>query len=95
VWRSSRLAVFVDGCFWHGHDCGKNLTPRTNTLTWSDKIRNNRRRDIRVTRALRRQGWSVYRFAECELARRPERCLKRIRAMLIRFHGPRFSSERA
>lgn len=84
VWRSSKVAVFVDGCFWHGHDCGRNVTPRTNARAWDEKIRNNQRRDARVTRTLRRGGWKVYRIAECELARRPERCVGKIRAMLRR-----------
>lgn len=82
AWRAPKVAVFVDGCFWHGHDCGRNVTPRTNAGLWREKIRNNQRRDARVTRVLRRHGWTVYRITECELARRPGRCVEKIREMV-------------
>lgn len=82
VWRESRLAVFVDGCFWHGHDCGRKLTPETNAQVWREKIERNKTRDGHVTRELRRAGWSVYRIWECELARNADRSIKRIRVLL-------------
>jgi len=37
VFSQSKVAVFVDGCFWHGHKCGRNLTPKTNADAWSKK----------------------------------------------------------
>src|SRR5687767_14951176 len=50
VWHSLHLAVFVDGCFWHGHRrCHRNLVPVTNRDLWSTKIDRNRRRDRRVS----------------------------------------------
>ena len=79
VWYAVKLAVFVDGCFWHGHDCGRNVTPRTNVNAWREKINRNRARDRRVDRALRRNGWRVVRIWECALAKTPERCVARIR----------------
>jgi DNA mismatch endonuclease (patch repair protein) len=57
------VAVFVDGCFWHGCPC--KYLPRTNTAFWRNKIENNKRRDRRVSQALRREGWSVIRVKEC------------------------------
>lgn len=84
VWRVSRVVVFVDGCFWHGHDCGRNVTPKTNATAWREKIGRNRDRDRRVTRLLRRQGWTVGRISECQLADNPERCLSRIRWLFKR-----------
>jgi len=84
VWRTQRLAVFVDGCFWHGHDCGRKLTPKTNARLWREKINRNKVRDQRVTRQLRRSGWSVYRIWECRLATNPESCIKKIRSLLGR-----------
>lgn len=78
-WSRARVAVFVDGCFWHGHGCGRNVTPRTNAKAWREKINRNQARDRRVDRALRRAGWSVLRVWECALARTPERCVTRIR----------------
>lgn len=78
VWPSAKLAVFVDGCFWHGHGCGKNIAPKTNAKAWADKIARNRRRDRRQTNALRRQGWRVVRIWECQLAKKPGDCLGKI-----------------
>ena len=63
AWPCRKLAVFVDGCFWHGCKC--KYLPRTNTAFWRKKIENNRRRDRRVSRILTRQGWSVVRVKEC------------------------------
>lgn len=80
VWRQAKLALFVDGCFWHGHDCGRSLIPKRNASFWREKIRSNKRRDRRVTRQLRSWGWSVIRVWECELVRCPQKCLRRIRA---------------
>ena len=61
AWPKKKVAVFVDGCFWHGHDCGKNVTPKTNANKWREKIEGNQRRDRRVARQLRAQGWCVIR----------------------------------
>ncbi len=73
-----RVAVFVDGCFWHGHACGRNLSPRSNVLIWKEKFERNRRRDRRVSGALRRHGWKVLRIWECSLNAKPEHCLARV-----------------
>lgn len=82
VWRKRRVAVFVDGCFWHGHWCGRNLTPKTNVDFWERKFAATHRRD-RITRnELRRRGWIVVRIWECELARSPAACVRRIRAAI-------------
>jgi DNA mismatch endonuclease (patch repair protein) len=78
VWRKKKLAVFVDGCFWHGHTCGKNITPKTNKKAWRHKIDLNKERDARVTRVLRRKGWHVVRIWECHLAKNPQACLNRV-----------------
>jgi DNA mismatch endonuclease (patch repair protein) len=76
VFRSQRLAVFVDGCFWHG--CPVHGTqPRHNAKFWRDKIARNRARDRLVTRTLRARGWRVIRIWEHELKRRNERRLIR------------------
>ncbi len=72
VWRKVKVAVFVDGCFWHGHDCGRNLTPKSNAEEWSDKISRNKIRDAEVIHQLRAKGWTVVRIWECELKKRPE-----------------------
>ena len=61
--KSRGVAVFIDGCFWHG--CGRCYRePRTNTGFWRDKIANNKRRRRRVASRLRSEGWSVLQFWE-------------------------------
>lgn len=78
VWPKARVAVFVDGCFWHGHDCDRNLTPRTNAKAWREKIEGNQARDRKTSRLLRQEGWTVIRIWECKLAKNPDRCLAKI-----------------
>ena len=61
VFPRQRLAVFVDGCFWHG--CPKYATkPNNNAAFWRKKLGGNKRRDALVTRTLRRAGWRVLRI---------------------------------
>jgi DNA mismatch endonuclease (patch repair protein) len=68
-----RVAVFVDGCFWHGClECAK--TPASNTAYWLPKIERNRKRDADQTRALDAAGWSVLRFWGNDIARDVEGC---------------------
>jgi len=60
-----KLAVFVDGCFWHGcKTCVRNLKPGTNTAYWRKKIDANIHRDKRIDRQLNRLGWSAIRIWE-------------------------------
>jgi DNA mismatch endonuclease (patch repair protein) len=77
VFRQVRLALFVDGCFWHG--CPKHATkPANNRAFWQKKLAGNKTRDRVVNRALRRAGWRVIRIWECDLAKHPENCVRRI-----------------
>jgi DNA mismatch endonuclease (patch repair protein) len=78
IWRKARVALFVDGCFWHGHNCGRNLTPKTNADLWERKITATRRRDAANGRLLRDRGWRVIRIWECQLKASPDACLERI-----------------
>lgn len=66
VFSRSRIAVFVDGCFWHGCSRCKH-PPKSNVAFWNLKVVVNQRRDKRVARALRFQGWTVLRLRECTL----------------------------
>ncbi|MGC5686126.1 very short patch repair endonuclease [Pseudomonas haemolytica] len=66
VFISRKLAVFVDGCFWHG--CPHHyVMPRTRPEFWSEKLASNTRRDRKQTAALIESGWSVVRFWEHEI----------------------------
>ncbi|MCE9609566.1 MAG: very short patch repair endonuclease [Chthoniobacter sp.] len=68
VFRAARLAVFVDGCFWHG--CPRHATkPATRAEWWAAKLARNAQRDRDVTRTLRKAGWRVLRIWECALTR--------------------------
>jgi DNA mismatch endonuclease (patch repair protein) len=76
-----KVAVFVDGCFWHG--CPKCYTrPKTNRKFWDKKREDNMARDLRVNCQLRRQGWKVIRIWQHSLKQSPGACLNRIRRAL-------------
>jgi DNA mismatch endonuclease (patch repair protein) len=60
-----RAVIFVNGCFWHGHDCHLFKTPKTRTEFWMGKIDGNRARDGRNTQALAEAGWRVLTVWEC------------------------------
>ncbi|MHB1015475.1 MAG: very short patch repair endonuclease [Desulfurivibrionaceae bacterium] len=69
VWLGRKLAIFVHGCFWHGHDCSEGLRkPKTNRSYWIPKIERNQQRDAENTSHLRAAGWNVVVIWECELA---------------------------
>jgi DNA mismatch endonuclease (patch repair protein) len=78
IFPKHKLAVFVDGCFWHG--CPKHGTqPKGNAAFWRKKISRNQIRDRLVTRTLRKAGWRVLRIWEHELTRKHQtRRLRRI-----------------
>ena len=65
AWPKRKLAVFVDGCFWHGCSCKK--LPKSNTAFWTSKIEANQVRDRKVSAGLRRIGWRVIRIRECRV----------------------------
>jgi DNA mismatch endonuclease (patch repair protein) len=63
-----RLAIFVHGCFWHGHDCLRGArTPKANRAYWEQKIARNQARDVVVRAALEDADWRVETVWECEL----------------------------
>lgn len=69
VFPKKRIVVFVDGCFWHGHDC-RNVTPSANAEFWNAKREYNKQHDEIVTRTLREKNWIVIRIWECELKKK-------------------------
>lgn len=77
VFPIERVAIFVDGCFWHG--CPRCLRmPRTNKKYWKDKIARNIERDKINLKKLRALNWKVIRFWEHQLKKSPTKCIKRI-----------------
>ncbi|MFZ5738569.1 MAG: very short patch repair endonuclease [Pseudomonadota bacterium] len=85
VFVSRRAAIFVHGCFWHGHeDCRFGRPPRSNLSYWSPKLAKNKERDERALRDLAALGWRTLVIWQCEL--QDER---QVQKSLKRFLGPR------
>ena len=81
VFYASRIAVFADGCFWHGcHRCYRQ--PKSNKIFWKEKFIRNRKRDLQVNRELRNRGWNVVRIWEHDLTKKNESCVRKIQALL-------------
>lgn len=82
IFRRVRLALFVDGCFWHG--CPKHCKiPAGNRPFWKKKFAANNARDRRVNRMLRKLGWLVVRIWEHDLSKRGDACARRIARSLV------------
>ena len=74
---NERLAIFVDGCQWHGcPSCYR--PPKSNAAYWREKLQRNRRRDRQVNRTLRGDGWTVIRIWEHQLRRNPQSAVQRV-----------------
>lgn len=83
VFLQQKIAVFVDGCFWHGHDC-RNTKPSENQEYWSSKRERNKKHDEEVNAIFEARGWIVLRIWECELKRKNESILvERIRKFFL------------
>lgn len=81
VFKGPRVAVFVDGCFWHG--CPDHyVRPRTRDRFWREKLLSNVERDVRQTRELENQGWRVCRVWEHEVFENPEGTAEFVEAAL-------------
>lgn len=75
--KSKKIAIFLNGCFWHG--CPHHFRlPKTNTVFWAQKIKNNKKRDKMNTRLLRKEGWVVIGVWEHSLNNQPNRILPHI-----------------
>jgi DNA mismatch endonuclease, patch repair protein len=66
AFRKRQCLVFVNGCFWHGHDCPRGSRPTSNVEFWQRKIGKNLERDQRVREELGKDGWRVLTIWECE-----------------------------
>jgi len=81
VFLSKKVAVFIDGDFWHGYDW-KKLKPKLKNKFWVNKITRNMERDKEVNAELEKEGWKVIRIWEHELRDNMEKCVKRIKKEL-------------
>lgn len=70
VLKKYKTVVFVNGCFWHKHDCGRFVWPSSNVEYWSKKINRNVERDTQNIASLTDQGWRVLTIWECQLMKR-------------------------
>lgn len=78
-----KLAVFVHGCFWHGHDCPRGARiPKTNTAYWTAKIARNQARDAAAVAALAALGWRSVVVWECALKADEEGAVAQVRSAL-------------
>jgi len=84
VMRRYRTAIFVNGCFWHGHEgCEKFKMPKSNVEFWEAKIRRNRERDCQNYQILKENGWQVLVLWECELTKKSfEATMQKVEVML-------------
>lgn len=86
VFIGRKLAVYVDGCFWHGcpyHSKG----PKSNRAFWTKKLARNRERDAQYTEQLETEGWRVLRLWEHEINTSPGECAHRIAVLLGNSRG--------
>lgn len=91
-----RTAIFVNGCFWHGHEgCKYFRLPKSNVEFWKEKIERNIERDRESMQALLDLGWKVIRVWECELRNKVnrERTLDRIYNSITSYDGSGYSFE--
>ena len=70
VLRKYKTVIFVNGCFWHKHDCGRFVMPSSNTEYWTKKIYGNVERDKANTAQLETLGWRVLTIWECQLKKK-------------------------
>ena len=74
VLKKYKTVIFIDGCFWHGHEgCKYFKMPKSNVFFWEQKIRRNKTRDIANEYVLKTEGWKVIRVWECEIKKIADR----------------------
>lgn len=82
VFPGRRKVIFVNGCFWHGHDCRLGArVPKSRTEFWSEKIANNKQRDARNLAELAQAGWQVLVVWECQMGDKHD-LVERLRGFL-------------
>ncbi len=85
VLRKYGVVVFVHGCFWHLHTgCRDGTIPKTKTFYWRKKLLRNRQRDIEHARKLNRTGWKVLRLWECDIEKKPDKIIAKLKDLLNR-----------
>ncbi len=86
VLRKYRTCIFVNGCFWHGHEgCRYYVIPKSNTEFWEQKISRNKARDKSVQQRLAEMGWHSITLWECQL--KPEKREQTLESLAYMLHG--------
>lgn len=80
-----KAAIFVHGCFWHGHNCRYFKWPKSNTVFWKDKITGNKKRAKKSERQLNKAGWRTLVVWECELGKVTPNVQLKLLSMTRRF----------
>ncbi|XOB40886.1 MAG: very short patch repair endonuclease [Candidatus Nealsonbacteria bacterium] len=81
VFVGKKIAIFIDGCFWHG--CPKcKLEPVTNKRFWAEKISINKKRDVAVSKEIKKANWLVLRFWEHQIKKNPKSAIKKLKKYL-------------
>lgn len=90
-----KVAIFVDGCFWHGcPSCGDGRAPTSNTTYWKLKRQTNKQRDVRRTRELQSLGWQVLRFWEHQVVNETLNVAMRVEKLVARARVRAAASDR-
>lgn len=76
-----KTVIYVNGCFWHMHDCDKFVFPKSNTDYWINKLNNNKKRDMKHYEDMRKDGWKVILIWECEISE------KRLNKLIFEIKG--------
>ena len=87
VFPRYRIAVFVNGCFWHGHHCSLFKWPSGNAAFWRAKIHRNRRRDLWVNEQLVQAGWRTITVWECAIRRAPAARIEAVAKAIVQLLG--------
>jgi DNA mismatch endonuclease Vsr len=77
VYPGMKKAIFINGCFWHGHDCNRGHLPETKHDFWEEKIAHNKERDINNYAALMKFGWDYLVIWQCEIKKSRESELRK------------------
>ena len=87
VFPRYRAVVFVNGCFWHHHECRDVAMPATRRTWWRKKLEGNRKRDEAVLRALHEDGWRTLVVWECSIRRqpKPDAAIRKVASQVSKF----------
>lgn len=82
VFPKQKIAIFINGCFWHSHGCKNSGIPKSNTSFWSKKLLENVERDRKILSILKRKNWKPITIWECEIEKNLPKSLRKIEKLL-------------